>query len=90
MKADPAARVGEAFAHLEAQEGGSFCGELACRFGSSSRKGDYGNAPASAHETFGKQKDLAFSPGQPVQRGDDESDVVHRDGPCTVWSIRAS
>jgi hypothetical protein len=77
MQADPPAGIGEAFAHLEAHEGGSVVDELVSRFAARSGKSNHSDSPIPAQETFGEKKHLPLGPGQAVERGNDEGDVVH-------------
>jgi len=90
VEANPAARVGKAFTHVQGEKcdagGSKFCGRIASR----ARQCDEADAPAAFLKPFGPDDGLAFRAADSVYAGNDEGNVVHRGRSRRVVSIRSS
>ena len=90
MEAEPAARVGEAFAHAEAGEWNAGGLEFAGRVSAGAGEGDKADAPAAMGHALGEQNCLTLGTRDAVDPGEDDGKVVHCWVPARVWSMMRS
>jgi len=90
VKANPSARVGQALAHVQAQERDSDSGQFGGRTGAGARKRKHADAPAAEMQPMGEKDHLPLGAGDAVKSGNHEGYVTHEPDSRMVESIRSS
>ena len=90
VEANPASRIGKAFAHLQGEKRDAGGCKLRGGIASSAGECDETDTPAAFLKPFGAEDGLAFRTADSVDAGNDEGNVVHRGRSRRVVSIRVS
>lgn len=90
MHAQPAARIGEALAHLESGEADARPLQIFTRGLAVAGERDDGDDPSALRQALSKRNDLTFRSTQAVETGNDEGDMAHGGGFARTERISSS
>ena len=90
VETQPAARVGQALAHVEGKECGSGGGQFGGGDAAGAGEREDGDAPAAAEESMSEKEQLALGSPDAIKTGNDQGDVVHARFPARVESMSSS